>query len=127
MMFLKKVDRIQFEGRRTHLHNQYSIGLLQYPQDPAAAAYVMITSHRPTVTPTPTRTETSGLIFLHTRTHQINNGKGQRAPQEQRSTIVGTDGKLHASLMCYTCNGFGDYTSHCPGEAPATTMGVGFL
>ena len=128
MLFLKNVDRTRFEGLRTDLHNRYIRGLLRYPQD-LAAAYAMITIHRLTATTTPTRTETSGLSFLRTNTgaDQNDTGQGQRAPQEQIAPIVGTGGKLHASLRCYACKGFGHYARHCPGEAPATTTGPGFL
>ena len=116
MMFLKKVDRTRFEGLWTDLHNHYIRGLSQYPQD-LIATYATITSHWPTATTTPKRTETSGISFLqirthqsdteqgqrapHTSTHQINTVQGQREPQEQRAPILGTDGKIHQGLRCY--------------------------
>ena len=51
----------------------------------------------------------------------------QRALQKQRAHIVGMDVNLHAYIRCYSCNGFGNYVSHFPVEAPATSTGAGFL
>ena len=120
MMFLKKVDMKRFKGLRKPLHNQYSRGLSQYPQD-LAAAYIMITSHHLAATATPTRKETMGISVLQTSTHQSDTEQVKRAPQtknhqndtvqgqrerqDQRAPIVRTDGKLHQGLRCYACNG----------------------
>ena len=80
-----------------------------------------------TATTTSTRSETSGLSFLQTRTNQIDTGQGQRALQKQIAPIVGMGVTLHASLRCYPCHGFGHYAIHCPVEVTAATTGAGFL
>ena len=33
--------------------------------------------------------------------------------EQEQTTVPGTDGKTYANIMCYKCNQYGHYASHC--------------
>ena len=117
IMFLKKADRTRYGDLWTSIHNQYSRGTDQFPND-LTEAYNILTTHKREVIrkhapkkdkEPPGESVQPGLSFL----------------QQEHEVVAGTDDKVYKSVLCYGCKKRGHYRGKCPNANK--TVGVNAL
>jgi hypothetical protein len=126
--FLKGADPRRYSALWSDLANQKTRGNDQYPPDLTAAYSLLVNYCAPSQTPnhnqrqhtnqtlksfTPTSTVlvSPGDIGAHTLAQAV-----CTTPSTTPKLTAGTDGILHNTVTCFTCNSGGHYASHCPVE-----------
>ena len=121
--YIRGTDTTRYGTLIREMANRYARWKDEYPID-LDDAYSAIVDYATPTNNTGGRTRIGGSVRTTPTASPMVTPEGSAMTFAQQTAVPGTNGVTYPTVTCFTCQGIGQYSDHCPSDENGTTTGT---